>query len=209
MLNKPPRASERFVPVGGRGGPNAPSARAVPFPDRHPRLTIALHWGTVLAIVIAVAAMFLRDASEEKSTRLFLLEAHRQLGLLVLIGVLLRMLRRLRPGLTDHAADMPLWVRGAAHLAHLFLYVLLIALPLVGWALTSAHGIKLSLLGVIPLPGLVAADSDLADNLSDYHVWLAWGLLALVGAHVAAALWHHFVRRDSVLRAMWPSRQPR
>jgi cytochrome b561 len=163
----------------------------------------------VLAIVIAVAAMFLRDASEDKSTRLLLLEVHRQLGLLVLFVVILRIVRRLRPGLTDHATDMPVWARGAAHVAHLLLYALLIGLPLVGWALTSAHGIKLNLLGVVPLPGLVAADSDLADNLSDYHVWLAWGLLALVGAHVAAALWHHFVRRDSVLRAMWPRQQSR
>jgi len=83
---------------------------------------------------------------------------------------------------------------------------LLIALPVVGWALTSAHDIPLSFLGVIHLPKLVAADSELADNLERLHVWLAWGLLAAVAIHVAAALWHHFIRRDAVLDAMLPGR---
>ena len=80
------------------------------------------------------------------------------------------------------------------------------ALPVVGWVLTSAHGISLNLFGVVHLPQLVAADSELADTLSDYHVWLSWVLLALVVMHVGAALWHHFVRRDAVLKAMLPGR---
>jgi cytochrome b561 len=71
---------------------------------------------------------------------------------------------------------------------------------------TSAHGISLHFLGVIHLPQLVAADSELADTLSDYHIWLSWVLLALVSMHAGAALWHHFVRRDAVLAAMLPGR---
>jgi cytochrome b561 len=210
MLNKERRASDRFVPVGaGVRVSWAPSIGGVDFRSRHPMLTIALHWGTALVLVVAVCAMFLRDAAEDKSLRQVLLEVHRQLGLLVLLAVGWRIARRVRPGLTDHAANMPLLVKWAAHIAHVLLYALLIALPVVGWALTSAHGIKLSLFGAIPLPSLVEADSDLADALSDYHVWLAWGLQALVGAHLAAALWHHFVRRDPVLRAMMPRRSSR
>jgi cytochrome b561 len=64
--------------------------------------------------------------------------------------------------------------------------------------------VPISLLG-LPLPNLVQADSDLADTLTDYHVWAAWGMLALVVAHAAAAWWHHAVRRDGVLTAMLPS----
>ena len=66
--------------------------------------------------------------------------------------------------------------------------------------------------GFIPLPDLVAADSDLADTLSDYHIWAAWVLLSLLVPHVLAALWHHYIRRDGVLTAMLPggslSRRP-
>lgn len=117
---------------------------------------------------------------------------------------MLRRELRLRRGLADHATDIAPLLRWAAKVAHILLYGVLIALPLLGWAVTSAHGIKLTLLGSVPLPLLLAPDSELADTLSDYHVWLAWGLLALVVAHVTAACWHHFARRDGVLRAMLP-----
>jgi len=172
----------------------------------HPALTRAIHWTTVVAIVIAVAAMFARDAIEDREWRQFLLGVHRQLGLLVLLGATVRIAFRLRRGLADHAADMAIALRWAAKTAHILMYGVLLALPLRGWAVTSAHGISLTFLGGIPLPTLLEADSELADTLTDYHVWLAWGLLALVIAHVAAALWHHFVRCDGVLRAMLPQR---
>jgi cytochrome b561 len=125
--------------------------------------------------------------------------------MLVLITAALRLAARLRIGLADHAPGMATVLRRAAEAAHGLLFGLLIALPLVGWALSSAHGITVALLGTVPLPKLVTPDSELADTLSDYHVWLAWGLLVLVGMHVAAAAWHHFVRRDAVLKAMLPS----
>jgi cytochrome b561 len=174
---------------------------------RHPTVTVALHWGTVAAIVIAVAAMFIRDTVEGKFWRQALLEAHRQLGLLVLVGVGVRIALRVRTGLADHAPEMAGVLRWAARVTHVLLYGLLIALPLEGWALTSAHGITLALLGTVHLPNLLASDSELADVLSDYHVSLAWALLIFVGMHAGAALWHHFVRRDAVLAAMLPRRR--
>ena len=54
------------------------------------------------------------------------------------------------------------------------------------------------------LPPLVAPDDELADTLADWHAWSAWSLVALIGVHAAAALWHHFVRRDGVLNSMLP-----
>jgi cytochrome b561 len=172
---------------------------------RHPALTIALHWGTVLAIVVSVAAMFLRDASEDRVVRQVLLEIHRQLGLLVLIVVALRLGLRMRARLADYSSTVPAVLRWVAHAAHIVLYGMLIALPVEGWLLSNAHGVSLALFGIVPLPSLQAPDSELADTLSDYHILLAWGLLALVTAHAAAAFWHHFMQRDGVLRAMLPS----
>jgi cytochrome b561 len=173
---------------------------------KHPALIVSLHWGSLIAILVSVAVMFARDAIEDTSMRQFLLQAHRQLGLVVLAVVWIRIMARLTRRLADHSNGMSALMRLAAQAAHVLLYGLLIALPVVGWALTSAHDIPLSFLGVIHLPKLVAADSELADTLSDYHVWLAWGLLAAVAIHVAAALWHHFIRRDAVLDAMLPGR---
>ena len=173
----------------------------------HPALTIAIHWVTVVAIVVAVAVMFVRDAIEDRALRQVLLEMHRQLGLLVLIGVGVRIALRLHKGLADHASDMASFLRWAAKAAHWLMYGVLVALPLLGWAVTNAHGVALTFLGSVPLPKLLSADSELADTLTDYHVWAAWGLLTLVVAHVGAAVWHHFVRRDGVLRAMLPDRK--
>lgn len=170
----------------------------------HPALTIAIHWITALAIAVAVAVMFVRDATEDRAWRQFLMEAHRQLGLIVLIGAALRIAVRLFRGLADHAAGMSPILQRFALAAHFLMYGVLITLPLLGWAIVSAHGVKLTFLGTIPLPQLLSSDSELADTLSDYHIWLAWGLLVLVAMHVAAALWHHFVRRDAVLLAMLP-----
>jgi len=183
-----------------------PVAKSDSASSAHPTLTVAIHWMTVVAIVVAVAAMFARDAVEDRVWRQLLLETHRQLGLLVLVAAAARIAIRLRKGLTDYAPDMAAFMRWAAKAAHVLMYGVLLSLPLLGWAVTSAHGVSLSFLGSIPLPKILSADSELADTLTDYHVWLAWGLLGLVVAHAGAAAWHHFVRKDGVLRAMLPKR---
>jgi cytochrome b561 len=214
MLRKETKrsAQEIVIEAGGLSQADIPTVFAPSTPrtraagSHHPALTVALHWITVAAIVIAVVAMFVRDAIEDREWRQFLLGMHRQLGLLVLVGAGVRIAFRLRRGLADHAPGMATALRWAAKAAHIVMYGVLLALPLLGWAVTSAHGISLTFLGGLPLPRFLEADSELADTLTDYHVWLAWGLLALVIAHVAAALWHHFVRRDGVLRAMVPER---
>ena len=194
----------RRLPQSNRRPGFASSAASDGAGPGHPALTIAIHWMTVVAIVVAVAVMFVRDATEDRALRQVLLETHRQLGLLVLIGVGVRVALRLYKGLADHAPDMSSFLRWAARAAHLLMYAVLVALPLLGWAVTNAHGVALTFLGSVPLPKLLSADSELADMLTDYHVWAAWGLLTLVVAHVGAAVWHHFVRRDGVLRAMLP-----
>jgi cytochrome b561 len=171
---------------------------------RQPATTIAFHWGTVVAIVIAIAAIYARDLLEDKTARAVLLDLHRQLGILVLLCVPLRQVARYMAGHRDFSADVHALMRWGARLAHVALYAMLIVIPLVGWAVTSAHGIELRLFGVVWLPALVAPDSDLADDLTDYHAWLAYGLMGLVFVHAVAALWHHYALRDSVLAAMLP-----
>ena len=188
---------------------SASASRAI---ERHPLITRVLHWATAVILVVSVSAILYRETIEHKTLRQVLMELHRQLGLLVLLLLVARVAVRSVKGLVNHAPGPSAARRRAATVAHWSMYGVIAGLVLLGWALCNAHAIHLRLFGVIPLPDLVAADSDLADTLSDYHIWAAWVLLSLVVPHVLAALWHHYIRRDGVLTAMLPggslSRRP-
>jgi len=179
-------------------------ARRAARPAHHSWWTIALHWSSVLAIVVATAAILLRLAIDKDALRVPLMDLHRQAGMFVLVALGLRLLVRLGAGMEDHAGNLSTLMRWAARGAHLALYAMLFALPVIGWAASNAHAVHVKLFGLVALPMLVRDDPDLADTLTDLHSRLAWGLLVLVVLHVGAACWHHFVRRDRVLAAMLP-----
>src|SRR5256885_699996 len=168
--------------------PMRSSASAPPAIERHPLVTRVLHWATAVILVVSVSAILYRETTEQKTLRQVLMELHRQLGLLVLLLLVARVAVRSVKGLVNHAPGPSAARRRAATVAHWSMYGVIAGLVLLGWALCNAHAIHLRLFGVIPLPDLVAADSDLADTLSDYHIWAAWGLLSLGVPHLPAAL---------------------
>jgi cytochrome b561 len=200
----PGRGSAQGAEAGANTSAHSGPARAEP--KKHHPLTIALHWGTVLCIVVAVTTVLLCEIVGDKFWRQVLQETHRQLGLAVLLVVGLRIGVRMRHRMADHMVGAPRHVRLAAMGCHWGLYGLLIGLPLLGWAATNAHNLQVRFLGLIPLPAMSVVDSELADQLSDMHLLGSWILLGLVSLHVAAALYHHFVGRDRVLWAMLPGR---
>jgi len=174
-----------------------------------PRRIVVLHWLIVLCMCLAAASILLRDeVVSGRALRQWLLEGHRHFGLFVLALFFALAAVRLRTGKLPPTAHMSRALRAVAALNHLALYALLLAQPLLGWTLSSAQGKPVHLFG-ITLPALIGADEDLADSLQTWHVDVAWLLLALVLLHIAAALWHHFIVRDDVLRAMLPSRRRR
>lgn len=201
-LHRPERAQ--------RGQPPGPAQQPAPEPPHtaavHPVWTRRLHWGSALLVLLAAATALAWDVAQHKGLRVVLMQAHRQIGLLVLLALAWRLLLRWRQGLADHAGALPAWQRWAAHGAHIALYAMLAAMPLLGIAAAQAHAVQIDLFGLLPLPMLVADDPDLADQLAEAHVWGAWLMGALVLAHLGAALWHHWVQKDGVLRAMWPTR---
>jgi cytochrome b561 len=87
------------------------------------------------------------------------------------------------------------------------MYLLCIAIPMVGWAYSSAKGFQIVVFGVLPMPNLLMVDPDLAEAIKPWHAWLAYALAALVLLHVAAGLKHHFVDRDGLLYRMLPQRR--
>lgn len=183
------------------------SSEKVGAAERHPRPLVWLHWLTALCLLLAAAFILTRDQMDGRSLRMWLLEGHRHFGLFVLILFFVRIAVRLRVGRLSSPERTPWPLRAAAASTHVALYALLLAQPLLGWALSSAAGKTVDFFGVA-LPPLVAEDEDLADTLHAWHHDTAWVLLALICLHAGAALWHHFVIRDGVLRRMSP-RRPR
>lgn len=188
------------------------ASRVLPAPLRHRRLVMVLHWSSVLLLFAGVAAILWREALDGRAAREWLLEAHAAVGSAVLVLAALRLAAR-RPlqVATTSAANMshPVLHR-VAGLAHAGLYLLLLLVPALGWALMNARGKSVALLGIVPLPTLLGRDRDLADVLQSWHTPLAWVLLGMIAAHMLAAFWHHIVRRDAVLPSMvWWVTYPR
>ena len=97
------------------------------------------------------------------------------------------------------------WLLAGA-IAGTFATGLFFAVPLAGWAYSSAAGFPIVLFGALPLPDFVPVSRESADVLKPVHHALAYGLATAVALHVAAALKHPFVDRDGLLSRVWPSR---
>jgi cytochrome b561 len=167
-----------------------------------------LHWLSVLLVVALCVLGFWMQDLPRGPDKISVYALHKSLGLTVLALALVRLTLRARlrgraPGLP---AAMPAWQRHAAHAMQWLLYAILLAMPLSGWLYNSASGFPLKWFGLVALPALGAADPErkaLALYLHESFYWVLLGLLAL---HVGAALQHHFLRRDDILRRMLPRR---
>ncbi len=178
-----------------------------PAAQRSQRYTLPamlLHWLIALLIFgLFPLGLYMSDLALSPR-KLQLISWHKWLGITVLLLVVLRLVWRLGhrpPPLPD---SVPRWQAHAADALHKLLYLLILAIPLSGWALSSAAGIPVVWWGVLPLPSLLPADHALARELAQLHKWLNFTMAALVVAHVGAALKHHLVDRDGVLLRMLP-----
>lgn len=171
---------------------------------RYTPLARALHWLSALAILaVAVLGLVLAYAAPaEEALKMRLYNIHESIGIALVPVTLLRLWWQRRnppPPLPDGLAPA---LRLAAHATHAGLYAVLLLQPLVGLAATNAWGFPLAAFGLIPIPNLVAPDEGLAPLLSGAHTLLAFGLIALLAAHIGAALVHHLVWKDDTLRRM-------
>ena len=169
--------------------------------SRYSTVAIAFHWVLALAIIGSFGVGVYMSDLAMSPQRLKLFNWHKWAGVTILLLSALRLLWRLthRP-----PADppMPAWQARAAHWTHRLLYALFFAVPLAGWAYTSAAGFPVVWFGVLPLPDFVPVDKPLAEALKAVHQTLAFSLAALVVVHIAAALKHQFVDRDGLLDRM-------
>lgn len=160
-----------------------------------------LHWLMALAI-LAMLFIGVGMVSTAAPAHVLLLTTHKTLGLALLLLVLLRIVVRLRAGTPPLPRDLPPPMRLAARLAHFALYGLMLAMPLLGWAMQSAGAYPIVLLGGLQLPAILAPDAGLYTLLHGAHVTLGLAFFALILLHIAAALFHALIRRDGVFQSM-------
>lgn len=171
---------------------------------RHHPAIVVLHWLTAILVGAAVLIVLGREWLDGDAARRELLDLHRMLGLGVLTITTARVVASRALGAAKVNGDLPGPYARAAALSHGALYLLLLTLPVLGWAQWSASGKAMQLFGVLPIPALIGHDRELAETLGQWHEVTAWTLVAVVGTHALGALWHHHVRRDHVLNSMLP-----
>jgi len=160
-----------------------------------------LHWLMALMILamLFIGAGMVASVSERHE---WLLHLHKPLGIAILLLVVVRLLVRFSTRQPPLPSDLPGWQVLAAKLSHVLLYALMLVLPLLGWAMISAAGDPVMLSGSLQLPALVSANATTFAFLRKAHGYLAYLLFLTVLAHLAAALFHGWIRRDGVLASM-------
>jgi cytochrome b561 len=172
--------------------------------ERYSRVAMLLHW-LAAALIVAGAGLGLTMADLPLSpSKLRYYAWHKWIGITVFLLAAVRLAWRLAvpppplPGSIGHAQAV------AARTVHALLYVLMLAIPVSGWLYSSATGVSVSYLNLVPLPNLVAKDKALASALLTVHQSLNGVLAAAVLLHVGAAIKHQWIDRDGVLSRMLP-----
>jgi cytochrome b561 len=173
--------------------------------QRYTTTAMILHWLMAVLIVAGFGlGLIMTDIPGFTPSKLRYFSWHKWLGITVLMLAAVRLLWRLRHPAPPYASTMPNWQQNAAHHLHLMLYLLFFAVPLSGYFYSLAAGVPVVYLGILPLPVLIEPNPGLKPILKALHYWLNMALLASVALHFAAAMKHHFINHDTILKRMLP-----
>lgn len=173
--------------------------------DRYDPVAKTLHWGMAAAIMALWVVGHMIDALPKGSMRSEVVGLHKAIGVVVLVlavGRLAWRIARPQPALPPH---MPPLEQLLAKLGHVGLYVLMIAIPVDGILMSQSAGYGVVVFG-LGLPELVAKNDGLRELFKAGHEMLGWALAVVLAGHVAAALRHHLIVKDDVLRRMLPGK---
>ncbi len=173
---------------------------------RYDGVARAFHWLIVAMLVVQYSVALLLASILPKSAEDTLVAWHFSMGSSVCVVMLARLAWRLTHPAPPPPTDLPPGLRLLSRVTHWIFYAVFIVLPVLGWAAASAHGARVKLAGLIPLPLLVPKDDPFGKAMQTVHPAIAVTLLAVIALHVAGALYHAVIKRDGVLRRMLPGR---
>jgi len=169
---------------------------------RYGALARLFHWITVIMVISMVPAGIAMTRISGGSLQNTLFDFHRSVGVVLMVLTLVRLAYRLAKPPEPLPSSIALWQRMAAKAAHAFIYIFLIINPFVGWVATSAYGAAIPVFGLFTMPALLEKDRELSSQLFLIHEVLGIMFVLTIVVHIGAALYHHFVLEDNVLRRM-------
>lgn len=165
-------------------------------------LSRTFHWVmAVLMIGMLAVGLYMSDL-DFSDFKMSLYGYHKATGILILALVALRILWRFKHTPPALPADMKPYEKLLAKGAHYALYLAMIIMPLSGWGMSSAGGHPISFFGLFTVPPLVEKNKELGGFFHETHEIAGYAVIVLIAFHFAAALYHHFVRKDDVLKRM-------
>lgn len=163
-------------------------------------IAILLHW-IIATLIIGLLALGLYMVPMPFSLeKLKFYGWHKEYGFLVLFLAIFRLIWRLSNPLPELA--LPWLEKVAARSMHWAFYIFMFAMPITGWLITSSAGLPASFFGLFTLPNLITPDEHQRVVFESIHQWLGYALIAAICLHSAAALKHHFINKDDILRRM-------
>lgn len=165
-------------------------------------VTIVFHWVIALLIIGLLALGLYMVSIPWNAQRLKYYGWHKEYGLLVLFLAILRIIWRIAN--ENPELNLPWLEKIAARSMHRAFYLFMFAMPITGWLITSAAGLPASFFGLFTLPDLITPDESNRVLFEWIHKWLGYALIAAICLHVAAALKHHFINKDDILRRIFP-----
>ncbi|WP_263356739.1 cytochrome b [Acidicapsa ligni] len=160
-----------------------------------------LHWLMAICI-LSMLFIGVGMVSTVTPRYLTLVQIHKPLGIAILVLVLIRLTLRIIYGAPALPADLPEPMKLAAELSQYIFYALMIAMPLIGWAMLSAASYPVVLFGSVHLPSILPVSPGLHTLLWNAHYYLAFAFFGLILMHVSAILFHKLVRNDGVFETM-------
>jgi cytochrome b561 len=167
-------------------------------------ITILFHWVMAVLILGMLTLGIYMTRIPVSMQKLQYYGWHKEFGMLILMLAIVRLTWRLR-NINPNLANLPAWEEFTARFVHWLFYGFMFAMPVTGWLLTSAAGLPVSFFGLFVIPTLTEPNEENRILFTTIHTYIAYGLMATLFLHIAAALKHFVINRDKILqRMMWP-----
>ena len=168
----------------------------------------SLHWLIALLVIGMLIFGFILTGLADNPTTSELIGVHKSVGLTILLLMIIRLCWRFINPQPLLPMTVPLWEQIAARSVHVFFYFALFLMPISGWVMSSLGGHPVNFWGWIDVRLPVAVNKPLAKQFFNVHTTIAWIIIGLLVLHIGAAIKHHFIEKNNVLRRMLPGYKP-